>query len=46
VRGYLKSSLWIVPLIAIPLEMISTRIFHWLDGQLEWALQADKEPEN
>src|SRR6185503_7175861 len=36
VRGYLKSSLWIVPLIAIPLGMITTRILHWLDGHLEW----------
>ena len=26
VRGYLKSSLWVVPLIAIPLGMITTRI--------------------
>ena len=37
VRGYLKSSLWVVPLIAIPLGMITTRILHWLDGQIEWA---------
>ena len=35
-RGYLKSSLWVVPLIAIPLGMITTRILHWLDGHLEW----------
>jgi uncharacterized membrane protein len=34
VRGFLKSSLWIVPLIAIPLAMITTRILHGLDGQL------------
>ena len=39
VRGYLKSSLWVVPLIAIPLGMITTRILHWLDGQLEWVFQ-------
>src|SRR3954464_4948365 len=38
VRSYLKSSLWVVPLIAIPFGMITTRILHWLDGQLEWAL--------
>ena len=36
--GYLKSSLWVVPLIAIPLGMITTRILHWLDGQLAWDL--------
>ena len=38
VSGYLRSSLWVVPLIAIPLGMIMTRILHWLDGQLVWAL--------
>src|SRR4051794_12231239 len=38
VRSYLKSSLWVVPLIAIPFGMITTRILHWLDSQLEWAL--------
>ena len=28
----------VVPLIAIPLGMIMTRILHWLDGQFVWAL--------
>src|SRR4051794_19116439 len=37
VGGYLKSSLWVVPLVAIPVGMITTRILHWLDGQLAWA---------
>ena len=37
VGGYLRSSLWVVPLVAIPLGMIATRILHWLDGQLAWA---------
>ena len=36
VRDYLKSSLWIVPLIAIPLELAATRILHRLDGWLGW----------
>ena len=36
--GYLRSSLWVVPLVAIPLGMIATRLLHWLDGQVEWAL--------
>jgi len=36
-RGYLKSALWIVPLIAIPLGMVTTRILHWLDGQIAWS---------
>jgi uncharacterized membrane protein len=37
VGGYLKSSLWVVPLVAIPLGMIATRILHWLNGQVAWA---------
>ena len=36
VRDYLRSSLWIVPLIAIPLELAATRILHRLDGSLGW----------
>src|SRR5215813_2466337 len=36
VRDYLKSSLWIVPLIAIPLELAATRILHRLDDWLGW----------
>jgi uncharacterized membrane protein len=37
VRDYLRSSLWIVPLVAIPLELAATRILHRLDGSLGWA---------
>ena len=29
-RNYLKSSLWIVPFIAIPSELVITRLVHWL----------------
>jgi uncharacterized membrane protein len=36
VRDYLRSSLWIVPLIAIPLELAATRILHRLDAWLGW----------
>ena len=36
VRDYLRSSLWIVPLVAIPLELAATRILHRLDGWLGW----------
>jgi uncharacterized membrane protein len=36
VGDYLKSSLWIVPLIAIPLELAATRILHRLDAWLGW----------
>jgi hypothetical protein len=35
-KNYLKSSLWIVPFIAIPLELIITRLLR-LDDWLGWA---------
>jgi len=38
VTSFLKSSLWAVPFIAIPLTMAVTRLLHWLDGQLGWTL--------
>ena len=37
-RSYLKSSLWIVPFIAIPFNLVATRIVHWLDAWLGWTL--------
>ena len=37
-RSYLKSSLWIVPFIAILLNLAATRILHSLDNQLGWTL--------
>lgn len=37
-RGYLKSSLWLVPFIAIPIELAATRILHRLDSWLGWTL--------
>lgn len=37
-RSYLKASLWIVPFIAIPLELIVIRILHPLDEWLGWTL--------
>jgi uncharacterized membrane protein len=36
-RSYLKSSLWIVPFIAIPLELVVTRSVHRIDDWLGWA---------
>jgi uncharacterized membrane protein len=36
-RDYLRSSLWIVPFIAIPFELVATRLLHRLDGWLGWA---------
>src|SRR5689334_20149227 len=38
VRHSLRSSLWIVPIIAIPLAMIATRLTHWVDPRLQWSL--------
>jgi uncharacterized membrane protein len=35
-RDYLSSSLWVVPFIAIPIELAATRILHRLDGWLGW----------
>jgi uncharacterized membrane protein len=32
-----KSSLWSVPLIAIPFALAATRILHWLDTRIEWS---------
>jgi uncharacterized membrane protein len=36
VRHSFRSSLWTVPIIAIPFAMFATRLAHWLDGQLQW----------
>ena len=35
-RSYIRTSLWVVPFIAIPLELVATRILHRLDGWLGW----------
>jgi uncharacterized membrane protein len=37
-RIFLKSSLWVVPLIAIPFELAATQILHRMDGWLGWTL--------
>jgi uncharacterized membrane protein len=37
-RSYLKSSLWVVPFIAIPFELVATRLLHSLDARLGWTL--------
>jgi uncharacterized membrane protein len=36
--SYVRSSLWTVPLLAIPVAMIAVRLVHWLDGWGEWTL--------
>ena len=37
-KSYLRSSLWVVPFIAVPLELIITRLVHGLDAWLGWSL--------
>jgi uncharacterized membrane protein len=37
-RGYLRSSLWVVPFVAIPLAVVVSRLLHWLDVWLGWSL--------
>jgi uncharacterized membrane protein len=37
-RSYLKSSLWVVPFIAIPLELVTTRLVHHIDTWFGWTL--------
>ena len=34
--SYLRSSLWVVPFIAIPVELVITRLVHGLDAWLGW----------
>ena len=36
--SYVRSSLWIVPFVAIPLELVVTRLAHWADASLGWTL--------
>jgi len=36
-RSYVRSSLWVVPFIAIPFELVATRLVRWCDGWLGWS---------
>jgi len=36
-RSYIRSSLWIVPFIAIPFALAATRLLGWLDPHLDWS---------
>jgi len=38
VRSYLRSSLWVVPFVAIPLELATSRWLHSLDASIGWRL--------
>jgi hypothetical protein len=35
-RSYLRSSLWIVPFIALLLEQVTFRVIYALDARIEW----------
>jgi len=35
-RGYVGSALWIIPIFAIVLELLATRVLHAVDEQLHW----------
>jgi uncharacterized membrane protein len=37
-RSYLKSSLWVIPFVAIPLAVVVSRLLHGLDAWLGWTL--------
>ena len=37
-RNYLKSSLWVVPFVAIPLELVAARLLRGFDAKLGWSL--------
>ena len=37
-RTYLRSSLWLIPIIAIPLELVTTRLLHRIDEWVGWSL--------
>ncbi len=37
-RSYARSSLWIVPFIAIPMALVAARFVRWLDASLDWQM--------
>lgn len=43
-KSYFRSSLWVVPFIAIPFNLIVTRVVHWLDAWLGWTLMGYAVP--
>src|SRR6516165_3286862 len=38
IKDALRSSLWVIPLLAIPFAMVAVRLAHWLDARLGWRL--------
>src|SRR6516225_1666820 len=43
-RRYVQSSLWVVPFVAIPFELMATRLVHRLDAWLGWPFLAIAVP--
>src|SRR5690349_7894005 len=35
-RHSFRSSLWTIPIVAIPFAMLATRLAHWMDERLQW----------
>jgi hypothetical protein len=35
-NSYVRSSLWLIPLVAIPAGSIASRLVHWLGAWLDW----------
>ncbi len=44
-KSYVRSSLWLVPFVAIPLEMVAIRIAYRFDGWLGWTFLGLALPE-
>jgi Predicted membrane protein (DUF2254) len=43
-RSYVRSSLWVVPFIAMPFEILISRLLHWIDAWLGWTLMGFAVP--
>ncbi len=44
-KSYVRASLWLVPFVAIPLEMGAIRLVYWVDGWLSWSFLGLAIPE-
>jgi uncharacterized membrane protein len=43
-RSYVRSSLWVAPFVAIPFNMVASRLLHWLDPLLGWTFMGFAVP--
>jgi uncharacterized membrane protein len=39
IRRYARSSLWVVPLVMMPLALLTSRALRWIDPWLDWHIQ-------